>query len=269
VANNRKEIQMRNLSFIYPSSSNLGDDIQTLAALQFMPNATFVDRDKLKLADLPGKLILNGWWTHDPLNAFPPPDNMDVLPISMHINEKAHAHFRANADWFKGKKVLARDVYTNLFLQSIGVDSSFGGCLTLTLPRNEPEVRRGVLLVDAKNVTMEGQKITHRTFHRRSHELRRMTAQSLLDAYQKAELVITRRLHCALPCAAMGTPVVLIGDNPRFDKMNRFVPIIKTVGEFNANKQLWIDKAKNFDRTDIEQYADKLKQTVTSWSISH
>ncbi|WP_162252321.1 polysaccharide pyruvyl transferase family protein [Caulobacter sp. Root655] len=43
-----------------------------------------------------------------------------------------------------------------------------------------------------------------RAVHELSH------AQALLELYAGAELVVTSRLHCALPCLALGTPVVLI-----------------------------------------------------------
>lgn len=35
-------------------------------------------------------------------------------------------------------------------------------------------------------------------------------AEDLLKRYQKAKLVVTSRIHCALPCLAMGTPVIFV-----------------------------------------------------------
>ena len=34
-------------------------------------------------------------------------------------------------------------------------------------------------------------------------------AKGLLEIYEQADLVLTSRIHCALPCLGMGTPVVL------------------------------------------------------------
>ncbi len=45
-------------------------------------------------------------------------------------------------------------------------------------------------------------------------------AAGLLRCYANAKAVVTTRLHCALPCLALGTPVLLIetaGDRYRFD----------------------------------------------------
>jgi hypothetical protein len=41
-------------------------------------------------------------------------------------------------------------------------------------------------------------------------------ADRILKRYERAKLVITSRIHCALPCLAMGTPVVFV--NGGFDK---------------------------------------------------
>jgi exopolysaccharide biosynthesis predicted pyruvyltransferase EpsI len=103
--------------------------------------------------------------------------------------------------------------------------------------------------------------MTHKTPNIHSHQKRRKDAQALLDTYQGAELVITKRLHCALPCAAMGTPVILIGDNPRFSGMEKFVTIVKKADQVEGA----IDQARNFDRTESEKYADRLRKTVEQW----
>lgn len=42
---------------------------------------------------------------------------------------------------------------------------------------------------------------------------KRIYARGLLDMYQRqAKLVITTRLHCLLPCIAMGIPVIFFGN---------------------------------------------------------
>lgn len=53
-------------------------------------------------------------------------------------------------------------------------------------------------------------------------------AEHLLSRYEKARLVITSRLHCALPCIAIGTPVILLHKNPqdpRFGALNGYLKI--------------------------------------------
>jgi exopolysaccharide biosynthesis predicted pyruvyltransferase EpsI len=53
-----------------------------------------------------------------------------------------------------------------------------------------------------------------------SHDEYFRLADMYLRDYAKAKLVITSKIHCALPCAGMGVPVILImnkPDDPRFD----------------------------------------------------
>ena len=59
------------------------------------------------------------------------------------------------------------------------------------------------------------------------HAYRLSKARALLRRYSSAKLVITSRLHCALPCLALGTPVLLlrqdIQSDPRFDGLRELV----------------------------------------------
>lgn len=53
-------------------------------------------------------------------------------------------------------------------------------------------------------------------------------AEDLLDRYQRARLVVTSRLHCALPCVAMGVPVVFLHPNVRdrrFTAISRYLRV--------------------------------------------
>ena len=53
-------------------------------------------------------------------------------------------------------------------------------------------------------------------------------AKALLDRYKKAKVDFTSLIHCALPCIAMGTPVVFIdaGFNNNNAKRDRFGGIL-------------------------------------------
>jgi hypothetical protein len=59
-------------------------------------------------------------------------------------------------------------------------------------------------------------------------------AQDLIEFYRdNARLIITTRLHCALPCIAMGIPVVFFGDPTDFRTR-----IVKDIGGMIYNKRL-------------------------------
>jgi len=81
-------------------TNNIGDDIQTLAAMRFIPASsplTFVNREmpQAASADLPVPLIMNGWYAHlDPADAdqhWPPDDSIEPLLAAMHITPRAAA----------------------------------------------------------------------------------------------------------------------------------------------------------------------------------
>jgi hypothetical protein len=74
-----------------------------------------------------------------------------------------------------------------------------------------------------KLVPAEEQKnikyITHRRPTRdRSHADRVKDAEDIIEAYSKAKLVFTSRIHVALPCLALGTPVIFV--NAGYNSVN-------------------------------------------------
>jgi hypothetical protein len=114
-------------------TKNIGDDIQTLAALQFAPNGRIVDRDNISLDTRDLAVIMNAWWAEG--ENFPPQDNIKPLPISMHLWE--HKPFFKKPEtlhWLKKHEPIGcRDLYTEQLLQKHGIKTYFSGCLTLTL----------------------------------------------------------------------------------------------------------------------------------------
>jgi hypothetical protein len=68
------------------------------------------------------------------------------------------------------------------------------------------------------------------------------TAADLLERYASAHLVITSRLHCALPCLAFGTPVLFIPprhDLKRFEGIAELLTIPKTADGALAETIPW------------------------------
>ncbi|MEG1591928.1 polysaccharide pyruvyl transferase family protein [Chryseobacterium sp.] len=60
-------------------------------------------------------------------------------------------------------------------------------------------------------------------------------ADNLLKKYSKAKLVITSRIHCALPCLAMGTPVIYLNGFDDFFDSCRFDGIIEYFNRVDVN----------------------------------
>ena len=63
-------------------------------------------------------------------------------------------------------------------------------------------------------------------------------ARDLLELYRdKARLVITSRLHCALPCAAMGIPVIMILISSQ--ELNRLRLAEEVIPVYRWNQLIW------------------------------
>lgn len=69
---------------------NVGDNVQSLAAKQYMPRVdTYINRERL--ADYHGekmKVIMNGWFTHN-YNNWVPSEDIEPLFVSFHVNNTA------------------------------------------------------------------------------------------------------------------------------------------------------------------------------------
>ncbi len=237
----------------YTNTANLGDEIQSIAARRFLPQVDrYVDREALN--DVRSEdgasywMIMNGWFCHRAEN-WPPSPALRPLPVSLHISPAPGVAggvglvpaeillSQSLKNYLRGfGPVGARDKATLKRLQDAGVASYFSGCLTLTLPR--PGVAKDPGLIVANEVPSEVlNTLQHRTRkrivttthwneHTTDRDERFGLAESLLATYASASCVITTRLHCALPCTAMGTPVLLLDtaqDQHRFDGLHDFV----------------------------------------------
>lgn len=233
---------MDRIALLTCRTGNIGDHIQSLAAMRLAPRIDeFADRDDLAgfRPTRPTKLVCNGWLTHRPEN-FIFHRNVSPLLTSLHICNSPFLgtggsavslgdlliNVAAMRDQFRlFGPVGARDHTTLGLLRDLGVPAFFSGCLTLTLPRIAEAPRHGaVVLCDVPDaVAGRVAGVTTREVKRISHAgapdlpprdaLRQ--AEDVLAFYQGAHLVITTRLHCALPSLAMGVPVILI--EPSFE----------------------------------------------------
>jgi len=264
--------------FSYAYSTNLGDEIQTLSAMQYLPRVdTLLERDRLHwYRDSPPVFVIfNGWFTRLP--SWPPPDCISPLFVAFHAARPELLIDKRFVGYFKRHEPIGcRSLATLEAFRAIGVDAYFSGCLTLTLQRQPVERTGEIYAVDVEmglyeklvperirqmaipmshefpnsasplltrvkwNAAYLGLRGIYKwgrgglllrgagdKLNRTRHAYRLSQAQALLRKYSAAKLVITSRLHCALPCLAMGTPVLLlrpdIDADPRFDGLRDLV----------------------------------------------
>ena len=207
---------------------NLGDEIQGFPGVQFLPFVdSFVERDKLSLSAGNETIttFFNAWWGTHRFD-WPPPSNVDPIMLSVHINHVIQDIWALDKEYLKTKAPIGCRDYSSLaFLRSLDIDAYFSGCLTLMLRNPNIHNKRtdDIFLVDVKTqfvdlLPLEVQQkviaITHNvTFDNNGNLARFTAAYKLMEKYASAKLVITQRIHCALPCVAMGIPVIFINSD--------------------------------------------------------
>ncbi|MBQ8149176.1 MAG: polysaccharide pyruvyl transferase family protein [Clostridia bacterium] len=243
---------------LYKDTANIGDDVQIYATSQFLPQIDVIlDREHIDetVCDEPVAAVMNGWWLHQKWN-WPPANNIRPLFVAFHYapykrtkyyGEEIKTTFLEGMglDYLKRYGPIGcRDLNTKELLDSLGVETWFSGCMTLTLPqmpKKQPE-KKYICLVDvetskaagaladrAAKEGMEVRTLTHAITPYSedvSWEERAGKVEELLTVYQNATCVITSRLHCALPCLALGTPVLLVRhdlDNIRFQPFTQWL----------------------------------------------
>lgn len=248
------------------SSINIGDEIQSVAAMRFLPRVDeYVHREQINsFVPKKGKktkLIMNAWWMWQPEN-FPPSEYIDPLLISMFIREEIRDTFltpEVRKYFLDHGPVGCRDLSTCDWLNSEGIPAYFSGCLTLTLKRNWKVKReKYILCVDIPQaVVKEIKSRTNRPVHSVSRMLspfytskqRIQVAKLFLRLYHNAHCVVSSRLHAVMPSLAFETPVLRLitgkdemGIKARFTGMEDFVNTI-TLEDFMNNKNCY-----NFNR---------------------
>ncbi|HKY90851.1 MAG TPA: polysaccharide pyruvyl transferase family protein, partial [Nevskiaceae bacterium] len=232
----------------YSETGNLGDEIQSLAAQQFLPSTDlWLDRDRLDAAPA-CKAILNGWHTHAP-ERWPPSKDLQPLLVSIHLTDEVFWRNKLgrapadvllegeNLEFFRAHgPVGARDRWTLQRLRDAGLDAWFSGCMTLTLGPGRPfEKLDYVCAVDLPPAALAALRArTHARIVTTTHadavtvdaQHRAARARRLLSIYARARCVVTTRLHCALPSLALQTPVLMM---PTADDDYRFSGLLDLV----------------------------------------
>ncbi|MDK9695063.1 MAG: polysaccharide pyruvyl transferase family protein [Siculibacillus sp.] len=221
------------------TTTNLGDDLQGIAASLNLPHVDrLIDREHLADAkfDEPHFTIMQSWFTRQWIR--PPSASIDPYYFAFCVGRPKMAwglwprHLRRHAP------IGARDLETIRRLAGMGVESFWSGCLTLRigsfLKPVPAEEREGVYFVD---LHPDAERFVPEALRERavriSNEVppalmadplaRMARVAALSDRLARAEVVVTRRLHTALPCVGFGTPVALfISEIAHDSNINRF-----------------------------------------------
>lgn len=133
----------------------------------------------------------------------------------------------------KYEPVGCRDEQALQVMRKHGIEAYLMGCFTICFPkRTRPPQNGKVFFVDTpeeidpfvpEEVRKKAEYITHAVPYAvypvtvEEDMRQRKIAQEYLDRYaREAEMVVTSRLHAAVPCMAMGIPVILVRENYDF-----------------------------------------------------
>ena len=257
---------------------NIGDEIQSIAGMQFLPFIDFfLDRDTIIAPNTRGNhtVFFNAWWGYKRLR-WPPPQNIDPVMVAVHTEKRFReviSPSKEAIDFLKSRAPIGtRDVVTRRFLESLGVQSFFSGCMTLFLRiRNPPpldkRMNNTIYITDLSNkyvkllprkIINTAKFVKHETSNDRNLELwtqeRFVDAYKILEKYSTAKLVITQRIHAALPCVAMGTPVLFFnvkgvpgGGVKVSERVTGLLELFHSIDPYKLNISKIRQKIKEFD----------------------
>lgn len=264
---------------------NLGDWIQTLAVEELFREFGIAEYDFVSRNDAATyegdevRLLVNGY--HTLINrvgyktdTFPLSRRISPVFLSMHFHDR-NIPLEMKNQLVKFGPIGCRDEETVLNMKEHGIPAFLSGCVTILFPRRmeNPAKQKEILLVDApdgliakmpENIRKQAKVMTQIFSITRQSETMYMTeeesvlaydtAKRLLEYYREnARLVVTSRLHAAVPCMAMGIPVILAKEDfdGRFSWVDKYLPLY--------SKDKWEEIDWNPVSVELEEDKRKLK----------
>lgn len=233
----------------HPTTDNLGDDLQTLAAMRLLPRVDCVlDGEQLD-NPIPGiaaedrVITLLSGNVFRKIHRWPPEKHIVPVCVGMHFSQESVWGVPLSEldgeglAWLKQfTPIGCRDHSTRELLRKLGLPVEMTACLTLTLASDaEKPQEKYICCVDVPDEvesvlrqTAQDVDVRIMTHQRRGYEMdfdRRMQhAQWMVDTYAGAQLLITRRLHAAMAGVALGVPTLLLY-NSDYEDVTRFAPM--------------------------------------------
>jgi hypothetical protein len=175
-----------------------------------------------------------------------------------------------------------RDGHSVELLRAKGIAAFWSGCITLFLGRYVDlvplERRKGVLFVDVPreaealipdHIRSQAERLTNTCppLIRDDPLARWARIAAISDRLRYAELVVTRRLHAALPCVGFQTPIVLTISNQwndlrRFSGYEDFIPRLKYGPGESGNQIAWHAVKPVAPPPELEAHFAKLLERV-------
>lgn len=146
-----------------------------------------------------------------------------------------------------------RDEYTFRIIQKYNIVSWLNGCITLTFPKRKPAKGKKLICVDISDSLIkylpQGQERVFLSHIEKAQDINMENYVNERYQYYKEEaaLMVTGRLHCAVPCIAAGIPTI----------------VAKTSYETNFS---WVEKWVHLYQ---EDEFDSIEWKVSSINLEH
>jgi hypothetical protein len=277
----------------YDNSCNLGDNIQSIAAIKFLPKVDYwIDRDTGNNSYVGSEKIItiyNGWFNEMLWRTLP--QNVDPIFISFHLNHQTYStdkrykslfekfSISRNIENLKRMKepVGCRDISTLEYLKENKIQSFFSGCLTLTLEKPDIKSTDNVVIIDVdqsipwvNNIKNKIVKSQVSLLDTKDNSGKILEAKKLLETIASGKFVITSRLHTLLPAIAFEVPVILVPDDAKDIRFTGLIDgsIVPIADRENCSVDLdhfsWDYMTKNYNVAFLKTLAGRLAKNVIS-----
>ena len=256
--------------------ANLGDNIQVLA-IDYLYSKMGINKDDITYINIDGTRDYKGKYVILPAVTQFIDSNLDKrFPMSNNIIP-FFISFLSYGDLFaerpelvqymkKYEPIGCRDESTMLLCRKYGIESYLMGCVSLCFPKRDivPKKEK-VFAVDVsqalvkhipEEILCKTEFLTHAVQYeeypissKENKRLMELAKGMLRKYYDEATMVITGRLHVAVPCIAMGIPVIFAADNVDF----RFGWVDKLIKLYTLKEYDQIDwKPQSIDIEEIK-----------------
>jgi len=176
-----------------------------------------------------------------------------------------------------------RDEYTMELLRKYGIAAYLNGCITVTYPlRSENAVGNKVFLVDIEQELLEyipkeillNSEVMEQHVEGNLSNLKEITKERYDRFLNEASLVITSRLHVAIPCVAAGIPVVFAKNeiSTRFSWVEKICDIYNRSEyekiNWSPNVTEFEELKKQVEINVITRLTDAMNKNKTAYQIS-
>ena len=243
-------MKFANIIFDRNERLTIGDDIQ-LIAIEMLYKYMKINYEEVvripfhSLGDYDGEYVvlpisfpLFGFHAEMKITQFSP----KIIPVFLGLSTLSDEYTEDEKQYLKRfEPIGCRDAYTMQSMRKNGIMSYLNCCMTATLPSRPLDIEGDTIYcIDVQKSLLpyipeemkKVAKFTSHTFYPSEFSKifggREGKAKELLVEYAKhAKLIITSRLHAALPCVAMGIPTILAKDalSFRFLGMNRLIHV--------------------------------------------